>query len=109
MRSSRLLVALVGVGLLGLVPAFAADTAKPQQIDILIAQLGSSRFQDREKASQALDAMGEAALPALRNAARSGDAEVARRSEKLLRDINKRLETARLLAPKRVHLTYKET
>src|SRR5262245_24929432 len=94
-------------------PAVAAEAAAPptgpRQIDKLITQLGSARFKEREAATQALDAAGAAALPALERAARGQDPEVCRRAEGLAHEIHKRLETAELLKPKLVHLAYTDT
>lgn len=74
----------------------------------LIAQLGSRQFEEREAATQALDALGPAALELLRKALASSDAEVRRRAEKLVRTIEGRLESARALEPTRLRLVYRE-
>src|SRR5262249_49527613 len=79
------------------------------RINKLIEQMGSGDFDEREKASTALDAIGEPALPALRKAAQGDDVEVRKRAGELVQQIEKRLESARLLAPKRVRLVYKDT
>src|SRR5437660_1272196 len=76
--------ALVAVAL-ALLPAEAA--APPDGAPRLVEQLGSDEFAKREQATQALEAIGQAALPALRKAARSPDLEVRRRAEALLRKI----------------------
>ncbi len=60
----------------------AADAAR---IDRLIQQLGSDNFTERESASKALEAIGEAALPALRKAQANPDLEVRRRAGDLIR------------------------
>jgi hypothetical protein len=49
----------------------------------LVRQLGSDDFVEREKASRALDQLGEPALPALRQALGSRDPEVRRRAEEV--------------------------
>ncbi|HMC65894.1 MAG TPA: hypothetical protein VKI65_13225 [Gemmataceae bacterium] len=108
MRTSRLLVALVGTILLRPAIAPAAESVSSKPIAALAAQLGSKNFDERESASRALDAIGAPALPALRQAARSDDAEISRRAELLVQRIDKRLETARLLDAKHVHLVYKD-
>ena len=63
--------------------------AKPTsaaEIDRLIKQLGSDAFNEREKASKALEDIGEPALEALRKAAnKRDDAEVRCRAEKLVK------------------------
>lgn len=50
----------------------------------LVKQLGAEDFGAREKAQEALAEFGAKAIPALREAAKSGDAEVADRAERLL-------------------------
>ncbi len=90
------------------VPAPAADKADGR-IDKLVEQLGSDDFNEREKASAALDALGEPALDALRQAAKSTDEEVRKRAETLVGKIEQRVETAAVLKAKRVHLVYKHT
>jgi tetratricopeptide (TPR) repeat protein len=64
----------------------AAPDAPPskEQIARWIEQLGADDFDVREKASQALWNAGDAAEAALREALKSGDAEVARRARDLL-------------------------
>jgi uncharacterized protein (TIGR03067 family) len=57
------------------------------QIDLLIRQLGSSQFAEREAASRRLEAIGETALEALRKAAKSNDVEVRRRAEQVIEAI----------------------
>ena len=75
----------------------------------LVQQLGSKSFAAREQATRALDAMGAAALPALRQAAGSRNLEIRRRAAGLLRNVERRVEAAKLLAPPRVRLVYKDT
>ena len=53
-------------------------------VDDLIRQLGSDEFDAREKASDELLRIGAPALPALRKAAESGDAEVRYRIKLIL-------------------------
>src|SRR5947209_1739857 len=105
-------VLILPAALLFSLPAFPAENEQKTGaagIDRLIAQLGSAEFDKREAASIALEQAGAAALPALQQAGRSADAEVRRRSEDLIPRIERRLETARLLAPKRLRLVYKDT
>ncbi len=82
----------------------AADAAL---IHKLVEQLGNDDFNEREKASAALDALGEPALGPLHRALESTDEEVRKRADMLVSAIEKRLETAAALKAKRVHLVYK--
>src|SRR4051812_39890114 len=108
MRSLCLLGALV-VGLTTLPsPARAEETAEGKQIARLIAQLGSPQFTAREAATRALDAAGPRALEALRRALYHPETEVRCRAGRLVRAIEKRMETAHILAAKRVRLVYKD-
>jgi hypothetical protein len=59
------------------------------KIGALIRQLGDDSFEAREKATQALIALGEVAAPFLQQAAKSPDLEVARRAERCLAAIRK--------------------
>lgn len=70
----------------------------------LIVKLGSRDYRERENATRALDALGGAALQELRKAVHDKDPEVRRRAETLLEVIERREETARLLAPTKVRL-----
>ena len=85
-----------------------AEKADAVRITKLVEQLGNDDFNEREKASAALDALGEPALDALRLAVKSTDEEVRKRAETLVGKIEKRLETAAALKAKRVHLVYKD-
>jgi hypothetical protein len=80
-----------------------------EQVSRLITQLGSPRFPEREEAGRALDALGTVALEALRQAADDRDPEIARRATGLVRKIEKRQETARMLAPLRIRLLFADT
>jgi len=91
-----------------LTAAVAADTPKASEIDRLIGQLGSNSFTEREAAMKELDAIGAPALPGLKQAAKSLDAETRRRAEELITKIEKRQESARWLAPTKVSLRLKE-
>jgi C-terminal peptidase prc len=57
-----------------------ADAADAERIALLIKQLGADKFEKREEATKALDAIGIPALDALRAAEKSTDAEVRRRA-----------------------------
>jgi hypothetical protein len=67
-------------------------------VEKLVEQLGDSDFRKREEASHAIVAAGAKALPSLRKALNHPDAEIRRRANDLLPT----LETAVLLAPKRI-------
>ena len=83
----------------------AADpNANVHEIPRLITELGSNDFKKREAATQALDALGPAALQALNKASRGTDPEIRRRAERLAQLIEKRVETAQILEPKHVRL-----
>jgi len=60
-----------------------------EKVRALIRQLGDDSFEVREKATQALIALGEPAVPFLQPAAKSTDLEVARRAERCLQAIIK--------------------
>lgn len=90
--------------------AFAAEKkGEAEHVASLVRQLGSGRYADREAATEALDALGAAAVPALKQAVRGDDPEVSWRAEALVARIESRLETARLLQPKRVRFVFKDT
>ena len=77
-------------------PAPPSDHA----LEKLVEQLGDNDYRVRDEASRALKEIGAKALPSLRKALTHPDAEVRRRANELL----PALETAALLAPKRVTL-----
>lgn len=116
--SMRLVVSsfLLGLVLLAAVPLTAADKPDEKQLAQLIEQLGSNMFEEREQATKALEALGPAALDALRKAEKSGDPEVKSRAAALIRKAEEKLaqqkrraEAEKLLAPTLVRLTFKET
>jgi hypothetical protein len=80
-----------------------------ERVARLVAQLGSTKFKEREEATRALDALGASALASLRDAARGPDPEVRRRASTLVAQIQRREETAEVLRPRRVHLHYQNT
>ena len=106
--SSLLLVLALGLGTLLVVPAPAAEKATPEKVAKLIEMMGSGDFEEREKASEQLDAIGVPALEALRKASKSEDAEVRNRAGELVAKIEKRVESVNVLAPTTVHLVYKD-
>ncbi|HEY7158134.1 MAG TPA: HEAT repeat domain-containing protein [Gemmataceae bacterium] len=112
MRNRYLLPALllgVGLTLMASLPSPAGESVDKEKIAKLIDQLGSGAFAERQKATKELAAIGAPALEALRKAAQSEDAEVRKRANELVRKIEKEVVSARLLAPKRIHLVYKDT
>jgi hypothetical protein len=94
---------------MGLLSAPVAAENDADKIDQLIEQLGSGTFKDREAATKALDAIGKPALEKLRKAAEGEDLEIKRRASELVKRIEKRAESSRVLQAKRVHLVYKDT
>jgi hypothetical protein len=103
---------LVVAGMLSLTIPAVSSSQTPKEDELvarLIGQLGSPRFTEREEAGRALDGLGPVALEALRRAADDRDPEVARRAAGLIRKIEKRQESARMLAPQRVRLLYADT
>jgi hypothetical protein len=101
-------LALVAGLLLGQAPA-PAGKADEAAVKRLVLLLGSRKYAEREAAGRQLEALGEAALPALRRAARGTDLETSRRAGLLVVRIEDRLEVARLLTGTRVRLTFKDT
>lgn len=69
-------------------PAPAPEDLK--RAEALIRDLGADDFDVRDKATTALIALGEAALPALREAARAEDAEIRTRAQQALAAIRKK-------------------
>jgi hypothetical protein len=115
MRIQPMLAALaLGLGLAALLatPSPAREGAAKidaAQIAKLIDQLGSDEFDVREKATAALEAIGEPAADALRTAVqKTDDVDIRLRAGMALSKIEKRLESAKALAGKKVHLVYKD-
>jgi WD40 repeat protein len=77
-------------------PPVSEKVAK--RIAKLVEQLGSRTFNEREEAAKALDAIGPAALAALRKAAESSDAEVKHRAVYLIQKIGQRSRPAKIFA-----------
>ncbi|MFP4058540.1 MAG: HEAT repeat domain-containing protein [Candidatus Brocadiia bacterium] len=76
------------------------DEGRPPQE--LVAQLGSADWRQRQEASRRLAALGEVARPALEQAARSPDPEVAWRAEQLLQ----RIRPPEMVAPPELDLLF---
>jgi uncharacterized protein (TIGR03067 family) len=66
----------------------AAPVKSEKEMKRLIDQLGSERFIDREQATQELSKLGKSALPHLKEAAKSPDAEVRQRAKQLIERIS---------------------
>jgi WD40 repeat protein len=99
-RPARLLLlsCLILAGFAATLPAPAApnDTSPTEQslaaeIARLIQQLGDDQFDKREEASKRLLEIGEPAMPALRRALESKDAEIRQRAERLMPAIARRI------------------
>jgi hypothetical protein len=103
---SALAAALVVSAALAQPPA--AKKADDQRIAELIRQLGSAKFTERDRAHRDLEEIGTAALPALRKASESNDAETSKRAGDLVRRLEEKEILQNLLAPKRVHLNVKD-
>src|SRR6266851_8588337 len=94
-------LALVGLGLAWSEQSQSAPAkTDPAAVSGLVAKLGSDRYEVREAACEALDALGPIALEALRSALANGDLETRRRAIDLMQRIEKRLESAHLTRPK---------
>jgi hypothetical protein len=85
-----------------------ADNASTELIRDLIGQLGSAKYNDRDRATRELELLGPKALKQLREALPSGDAETRYRAGLLVRKLEDQELAAALLAPKRVRLNVKD-
>jgi HEAT repeat protein len=61
--------------------------ARPDEIGQMIKLLGADKFSDRERATRRLLAIGKSALPAVHEATRHSDAEIASRAQRILMEI----------------------
>lgn len=86
------------------VPVLGDPRAKSSAA-VLVEQLGSDDYFEREAATERLAALGPAALPDLRAGCRSPDPEVAGRSRRLVAAITRRADNERTLAPTMVELS----
>lgn len=86
----------------------AAKPAPTPEPAILVAQLGSDEYHEREAAVTALEKVGPAALPALREGVKSSDPEVRQRASKILVKLQRASDSASRLAPKKVALSYSD-
>src|SRR5689334_14790223 len=78
----------------------AADAAADKSAAQWIEQLGDRNFKVRQEAVKAIEALGPAALPALRQAKNHKDPDVRRRIEQWIPEF----ETAAVVLPKEVTL-----
>src|SRR5947209_920562 len=74
------------------------------QIKKLVEQLAHPSYVQREKARLELEKIGVAALPALQEACKNADQEVSKSAATLVEKMEQQQYTAKLLAPKMVHL-----
>lgn len=81
-----------------------AMAAPVENVAGLVNQLGSANYRERTAAFRELDALGESALEALRTAIGSADSETARRALELVRRIEYRANSARILKPSLVEI-----
>jgi hypothetical protein len=95
--------------LIGSSRACADGKAHAEQVQRLIRQLGSTKYAERQAASQQLLELGATALKALQDARLSEDLEVRLRARQLVLQLQRRLETAQALAAPPVRLVCKET
>jgi hypothetical protein len=86
--------------------AAAQPSANPELIDALVRKLGSASFVQREQARKEIEAVGPAALEALRRATKTSDAETARRIAELIGRFENQLLTQQILAPKEIELNF---
>ena len=99
----RLLAAIGACG----IAATTLPAGPPPTPQALVAQLGSDHYPDREAAAKALEALGDAAAPALQAAAKSDDLTVRRTATSLLSKLDRAAESAKRLAPKTTSLSLK--
>ncbi len=80
--------------------------ATPERIAGLIERLGSTDYRERQAAFSELDAIGESALPPLKTTTIYGDSETRLRASELIRRIEQRQISARILTPTLVELEF---
>ncbi len=86
-----------------------ARAATPEQIAGLIERLSSTDYRERQAAFRELDAIGESALPSLKTTTVNGDSETRLRAGELIRRIEQRQTSARILTPTLVELNFDNT
>jgi hypothetical protein len=95
----RRLVVPFLTGLIAVAAVVAQDAPADAKIAGLIRQLGAGRFEQRAAAARALIKIGEPARPPLERAAREdANAEVRRRADDVLHQLNRRRAAAILQA-----------
>lgn len=95
------------LGAVGILASSPARAGRDEAITQLLAQLGSDHFQEREAASRQLEALEASALPSLRKAREHPDLEVRRHVVELVQRLERRVDSRRLLEPKRLRLVVK--
>lgn len=92
-------------------PLAAAPVPVPgvREAEQLVEKLGSEEYAEREAATKRLEELGPLALDALRAASKSNNPEVAERAKDLVRKVEFRIASDRLLAPTLVELDAKDT
>lgn len=91
-----------GPALLAYLRARSVSPALKERITRLVRQLSSEDFAEREQATKELAAAGSSAVPFLRQAAQSGDVEVAQRARQCLKQIKGETEAEVTLAALRL-------
>ncbi len=91
-RAFPFLIALLAISLSSYLWAQENESLETKEIRQLVKKLESEEYQAREDASQALEKIGEPALPFLEKALKSIDPEVVWRSQKIIRKIRRQEE-----------------
>jgi hypothetical protein len=91
-----------GPALLEFLRKQTVDDARRSKAGPLIRELGNADFETREKAEKELLALGAAAVPALSEALKDADPEIASRSKDLLKRIGTATDSAVVLAALRL-------
>jgi len=100
---------ILAVGLVAVAFSVAQEpTPKSTEAAKLVEKLGSPDFQEREAATKQLEALGTVALEELRAGVKSDNAEIAQRAQDLLRKVERRLASDKILSPTLVELDAKD-
>jgi HEAT repeat protein len=83
-----------GKGLLDYLRSHTPADVKPEQVQPLVRQLGSERFEERERAAKDLIGVGLRAVPELRKALEDKNVEIARRAKECLQEIQSNNKTS---------------
>jgi len=100
MKIVTVVVVAIGVSALSMAWAVPQDAkskpknVSPEEIQKLVKELGHDNFHVREAATNRLAEIGRPAVPALREALRSSDAEVRQRAQRILEGILTSVEFA---------------